>query len=261
MRKSDYLLDRLDEVEVPDVWTDVGDRQPGPMLPPPKRTERPLVIALALVASITSLGLLISTFERQAPGGIAATTTPTGSAAPVFDGWYVSLSYQPTSVGPLAVSFGPMREAPGKAWVTHRYTITNDGNRTVTLEDTRKSMFLGPPPKTILAESGCGYWANGPHKPVHANACETVLMTRPLKPGHSVTTSITLMTGLPGMAPLTAGTYLFDQPIAYSIDGQQMVGPITARVHLIYQVALAGGVTPSVSTPASLTSPDAVPGA
>jgi hypothetical protein len=176
----------------------------------------------------------------------------------VIDGWYVSMSYEPTSVGPLAVSFGPIRKAPGKAWVTHRYTITNQSDETVQLEDSRTSTFLGPH-KNILAESGCGYWANGPNKPVHPNACETVMVPRTLKPGHSFTTSITLLTGLRGMGPLTSGTYVFNQPIGYTIPSKKMVAPSRAHVHITYQVADAYGVTGGASLSGTYTDPMGIP--
>jgi len=232
-------------------------RSTGSRRPSPKPTRRAGVVAVALVASIASLAFLLISFNGPAPSSVGTTHTPNPST-PVIDGWYVSMSYGPTSVGPLAVSFGPIRQAPGKAWVTHGYTITNQSDETVQLEDSRTSTFLGPH-KNILAESGCGYWANGPNKPVHANACETVMVPRTLKPGHSFTTSITLLTGLPGMGPLTSGTYVFNQPIAYTIPSKKMVAPSRAHVHVTYQVADAYGITGGASLSGTYTDPMGIP--
>ena len=232
-------------------------RSPGSRRPGQKPTPRGGVVAVALVASIASLGFLLISFNGPAPSSVGTTHTPNPST-PVIDGWYVSMSYEPTTVGPLGVSFGPIQKAPGRAWVTHRYTITNQSDVTVQLDDSRTSTFLGPH-KNILAESGCGYAANGPSKPVHPNACETIVVPQTLKPGHSVTTAITLMTGLPGMGPLTSGTYVFNQPIGFTIPSKKMVAPSRAHVHITYQVADAYGITGGASLSGTYTDPMGIP--
>jgi hypothetical protein len=85
------------------------------------------------------------------------------------------------------------------------------------------------------------------------------MVPRTLKPGHSFTTSITLLTGLPGMGPLTSGTYVFNQPIAYTIPSKKMVAPSRAHVHVTYQVADAYGITGGASLSGTYTDPMGIP--
>jgi len=150
---------------------------------------------------------------------------PSG-ATRAFGEWRVSVSVTPTEIGSIGFSVGPLRDASrhgGKfGWIAHAFVVTNTGTRTVHLTDTGTSTFLGPPDRALLvAELGCGFSFHGPDGSVNAGVCLTSWSGHTLQPGDSLSWKISIFKGLPGMSPLAAGTYVFEQPLNYGgADGR-----------------------------------------
>jgi hypothetical protein len=176
------------------------------------------IAALAMTISVVAIGALVVAFASDESHVPDVQPPPPAAAGHPSDGWNVSVSVAPVGDGPLRFSVGPIMDAPNesKGWVEHSFTITNVGDVPIFLVDARTSVFLGPPPRGLLAADwGCGYESTSPSAPVHAGACLTYLDSHTLKPGRSLTRKISLFKGLRGMSPLTAGTYVFVQPVRY----------------------------------------------
>jgi hypothetical protein len=188
-------------------------------------------VRLVLVAA-TLLALAVC---PQALGELAV-----GSRS-ASDGWTVQVSVDPAEVGPIAVSVGRIRPAPvngSQAWLQHDLVFENNSDRSVTFADTRNGMFLGPRARGVLlaADQGCGY---GIYKRRIELACLLYLDIPTLEPHTSLTRTLTLWKGLPGMNPLRPGTYVFRHPIRFRIgreppaDGSGQ----TAMLEIDYRVA------------------------
>jgi hypothetical protein len=216
-------LRELDELDVPDdLWIRVRALEPGspPVTGPSHRRLAAAMVAVAV--SVASMAVLMMSFGTAPPASI--TPAPTGTPDPprAFDGWSVTVSAARVSIGPLRVTVGPVIAAK-RGWVQHSLTIENTGDRAVTLADRRTSVFVGPPPKSLLVSDwGCGYASSGAGAPIHPGACLSYLDERVIRPGQQVVRTISLGKNLPGMATLTSGTYVFDQPLGYAVRGGQL---------------------------------------
>jgi hypothetical protein len=192
--------------------------------------RRPSFVRLALV-----VGTLLALVACPPAFGELAVGTRSAS-----DGWSVQVSVEPSELGPIAVSVGRVRPAPvngSRAWLQHDLVLENRGDRPVTFADTRNGMFLGPRARRVLlaADQGCGY---GIYKRRIELACLLYLDIPTLDPHTSLTRTLTLWKGLPGMNPLRPGTYVFRHPIRFRIgreppaDGRGQ----TAMLEIDYRV-------------------------
>ena len=166
---------------------------------------------------------------------------------PSFGGWSLSASVEPSSIGSVRISLGPVTGVPKPGWVEHAITFSNAGDRTVLLDLDNSNPFQGSPSKR-LALSGlgfCGGWFGAPRVPLPPKlprVCVLMLIS-PVKlgPGRSVTRGITLYEGLKRMLPLVSGEYEF--PLAFpawvvpSPGKPRYVGNIHCT--LSYRVAVA----------------------
>ena len=146
------------------------------------------------------------------------------SAKPV-DGWQIKVSVRPSIVPPLVLSVRALRAVPqkdGRGW-QHELVIDNTGGRPLRFADTRSSAFIGAPGtrRLIAADEGCGYVPQTAVWPLEADACQLYLDAFVIKPRARVSRTITLIKGLPGMKPLTAGAYTFARLIRFRV-GQQI---------------------------------------
>jgi hypothetical protein len=169
----------------------------------------------------------------------AASGEPAEGSRSARDGWSVHVSVEPSGLGPISVSVGPLRRATGwgRQWLEHDLVLTNTGNRRVTLADTWTVDTLGLPGRPMLlaeADGRCGYRAVRPLR----GACILPLIFVEIEPGRSVTRVSTLWKGLRRMAPLELGTYVFRQPLRFRLGkyppaaGQGRTGAI----ELVYRV-------------------------
>jgi hypothetical protein len=191
-----------------------------------KGSVRPVLVAATLLA----LAVCPHALGELAVGSRSAS-----------DGWTVQVSVDPAEVGPIAVSAGRIRPAPvngSHAWLRHDLVLENNSDRPVTFADTRNGMILGPRARGVLlaADEGCGY---GIYKRRIELACLAYLDIPTLEPHTSLTRTLTLWKGLPGMNSLRPGTYVFRHPIWFRIgreppaDGSGQ----TAMLEIDYRVA------------------------
>jgi hypothetical protein len=154
--------------------------------------------------------------------------------------WTVSVSVEPTDVGPIAVSVGPARAVPeneARVWIEHDLVLENRGDRPVTFADTELSTFLGRR-ALIAADEGCGYAYEG-RAPVEAGVCRLSLDAFVVEPHSEVRRTIALFQGLRGMEPLTSGTYVFEKPIRFQV-GREIPEAGAGRavvIRLVYEIA------------------------
>jgi hypothetical protein len=169
----------------------------------------------------------------------AAFGEPAEGSRSAGDGWSVRVSVEPSDLGPISVSVGPLRPATGwgRQWLEHELVLTNTGNRRVTLADTWTVDKLGPRGRPMLlaeADGRCGYRAV---RPLRA-ACILPLIFVDIQPGRSVTRVTTLWKGVRRMAPLEPGTYVFRQPLRFRL-GKYPPAPgegRTGAIELVYRV-------------------------
>jgi hypothetical protein len=215
------------------------------------RSAAALAVAAAFVGSVALAGLFVREHRPSTPP--FGSTHPSASPRPSFDGWDVAVSIEPARVGPLEFSLGPVvaiadqggTPASLKGWVQHSFTITNVGNRTVSLTDARTSVFLGPPPRSLIASDWyCGYGTERGR--VQAGSCFSVSIGHIVRPGRSLSRNISLAKDLRGMSPLTAGAFVFRQPVGYVILGGN--GSVRA-----FTIRLTYTITPSTAATADQT--------
>ena len=155
------------------------------------------------------------------------------------EGWLVTVSAKAVRLGPVEVAARPVRPAEGwgHVWLEHDLVLTNMGNREVSLADTWTAAVLGPRRRPMLladASGLCGYRAV---RPLRA-ACILPLIFVDVKPGRSVTRTVTLWRGIRRMKPLRPGTYVFPQPLRFRLgkyppaEGEGRTG----AVELVYRV-------------------------
>lgn len=264
MRDLKDRLRVLDQARAPEMWHDASTRraESRAALPvgPTRTRGRLFAAALALIISVGSLALVWRAFggsRGPTPAASTASVGPSvssGPGGPSFDGWIVAVSVTPSEFGPLKISVGDITAAPStdsKGWLQHDITLENTGSRTLAFGDTRTSVFLGPPPRSLIAaDTGCGYAASSKTAPVKAGVCRAYLDAITLEPGQSVTRQISLWKELNGMPELMPGTYTFTKVLRYRSAGQP--GSETeATVHVTYTVEQA---TASPGSPASIPS-------
>jgi hypothetical protein len=178
----------------------------------------------------------------------AAPTAPAAQVALTTDHWRVQVSVKPSRLGPIVfVARNLARAKPSNShpWIGHDLVFRNTGDRPVSLADTRGSEFVGEAGhnRLLVADQGCGYARNSPRAPVRAGACAAYLDSLVVKPHASARRSITLFKGLPGMAHLSSGTYVFRRPVRFQ-PGRRRPGEGTGRsgvVRLVYRIASKPG--------------------
>lgn len=258
MRDLKDRLRVLDQARAPEMWHDAATRRVDPRAVPPGGTMRTrgrfFAAALALIVSVGSIALVWRAFEgsgEPTPSASPASVGPsiTGDPeAPSFDGWVVAVSVTPPEFGPLRISVGDITALPrsdSNGWLQHDFVLENTGSRILSFDDTRRSVFLGPPPRSLIAgDTGCGYVAPSKTAPVKAGACRGYLDAITLEPGKSETRQISLWKELNGMPALSPGTYSFTKILRYRTAGQP--GSETeVTVHVTYSIEPAGsGVAP-----------------
>ena len=95
----------------------------------------------------------------------------------------------------------------------------NRGDRPVQFADTSTSVFIGPSGQRMLlaAEGHCGYASDSKGARIEAGVCLLIEDAFVVEPHASVSRIVTLFKGLPGMKPLTPGTYVFDNLIRFRV--------------------------------------------
>jgi hypothetical protein len=187
-------------------------------------------ICLALVA-----GLALSGCSLLSAGSDLA------QSRPAHDGWIVDVSVEPTDLGPLAVSVGPVRDGPeseSRAWIQHDLVVTNTGTGPVTFADSRTGARLGRHGSIFVADQGCGYGGYGRRIEL---ACALYLDIPTVKPDRALVRTVTLWKELRGMHPLEAGTYVFRKELSFRI-GRTPPGRDAGRkpeIRIVYHVAPA----------------------
>lgn len=188
--------------------------------------------AAGVVAGVLVIGL--DGGERTA----AATAVVPDYAAVVAPAeigrWTVDVSLNRTRIGPLRLTTAPARRAPASSshpWIQHDVRITNLSERKVRLGDTRTSKYLeGPVERALLgADEGCGYGFSEGQEGIDVGVCALYLDIPTLRPGRSITRTITLYKDLDGMQPLEAGTYTFPKKVKFKVGHrQQRTRPLKA---------------------------------
>jgi hypothetical protein len=180
--------------------------------------------------------------ETRSEGPSKPRPTPTDVAQiTTIDGWQVEVSITPQHVGPIAISVGPAEPAPANdahPWFQHDLVFENAGDRRVTFGDTRTSRFIGPAGqhRLIAADTGCGYGINRSGR-AHPGTCLLYLDAFTVEPGRSETRQVTMFEGLPGMAPLRSGRYVFPRKIRFDVGGKPPTGnSIAATLHIAYRI-------------------------
>jgi hypothetical protein len=155
------------------------------------------------------------------------------------EGWVVTVSVEARGLGPVEASAGSFRPATGwgRQWLSHDLVLSNTGERRVTFADTWGADVLGPRDRPMLiadADGRCGY---SRVRPLRA-ACILPLIFVGIRPGRSEVRVATLWKGVGRMAPLEPGTYVFRQPLRFSLgkhppaEGEGRAGVIK----LVYRV-------------------------
>jgi hypothetical protein len=203
------------------------------------------LIAVSVLASLVLAGCQAQP-PTTPPQPSARAEQGLGSAAapaPSFDGWAVQVSVEPGEVGPIEVTVGPPRAAPrsnARPWVQHDLVFHNRGDRPVTFEDTRRSLFLRRDgrPVLLVADRGCGYEKRA--KRVVPGVCLLYLDNFTLRPASTGRRDVTLFKDLRGMEGLTAGTYVWDKVIRFRVGSAE--APVrTATIRLTYTISPLGG--------------------
>jgi hypothetical protein len=146
----------------------------------------------------------------------ARATQPTAGHAAK---WNVQVTLSSSSTGPITVEAVGLRRAPrsdAHPWLQHELVFRNAGNRPVTFGDTRRSTFLGTPPRLLAADRGCGYGIEHAGAPAEPGACLMYLDLLTVPPHGSATRTVTLFKDLPGMTRLVPGTYVFNRLIRFA---------------------------------------------
>jgi hypothetical protein len=185
--------------------------------------------------------------DAEAPAQ-AALVAPAAQEALTTDHWRVQVSVKPSRLGPIVFSAQhPARAKPTDShpWIVHDLVFRNTGDRPVSFADTRGSEFVGEAGhnRLLVADQGCGYARNSPRAPVRTGVCAAYLDLLVVKPHASAGRSITLFKGLPGMAHLTPGTYVFRRPVRFQ-SGKRQPGEGKGRsgvVRLVYRIASGSG--------------------
>jgi hypothetical protein len=160
-----------------------------------------------------------------------------------FDGWTVRVSVEPSVVGPIVLSVGPVRRAArnnAHQWIQHDLVFENSGDRAVRFADTRTSAFIGHR-MLIAADEGCGYARASRKSAIEAGVCLLYLDAFRVRPHRSVSRPITLFKGLRGMKPLASGTYVFEKLLRFQLgtstpeEGSGRIVP----VRLLYEIESA----------------------
>jgi hypothetical protein len=182
---------------------------------------------------------------------VALTASPSAFAEPALgsrsagDGWIVRVSVEPSDLGPIEVSVGPVRRAPescsrccAPAWLQHDVVFENTGSRPVTFSGLGIAARLGPRGRPVLLVAGppCGY---GNSKRRIELACLMYRDVPTLEPHGSHTRAVTLWKGLRGMKGLSPGTYAFDTTIRFQAGRRPPAEGAgrTATLRIVYRVA------------------------
>jgi hypothetical protein len=157
------------------------------------------------------------------------------------DRWGVTATVEPMDVGPLEVAVTSVDLAPdinADPWVQHDLVITNQGNRPVTLGDTRTSVFVPDDEhrRLIVADEGCGYAFLDPGAPAEPGACQRNLDAPTIAPGETIKRDITLFKDLEGMDPLEPGTYVFERLLEFTVEGEVRFNPESRLLKIRYEI-------------------------
>jgi hypothetical protein len=186
--------------------------------------------------AFTLAALFALAVAPSALGEVAAGTRSAG------DGWTVHVSVRPSDLGPIVVSAGRVRrvlESGSPAWLQHELVFENRSDRRITFADTWTADVLGRSGRPMLVASSdwrCGYYRV---KPLRA-ACRLPLDFPIIRARGRLSRTVTLWKGLPGTAPLAAGTYFFRTPLRFQF-GREVPEEGAGRsvtIRLVYRVAV-----------------------
>lgn len=164
-----------------------------------------------------------------------------GHTSLVLGQWRVAVTVAPRRLGPIGVRVDHLTVAPQagfpKPWIRHDLVLTNESARPILVSATRTLASLAGTrhPKLLVSDHGCSYVSDGPRSPVQPACVADLPGLTVVAPHTSTVTEITLWEGLPDMAPLTAGTYVFRQPVRLQL-GNGRVGSRSTVVTLVYSL-------------------------
>ena len=222
----------------------LGGRPDVPSAGPGNFAERGPVqdfVARNLTAALVSLVL-----AGVAPVPASGVPDPGGGrAAPadVVRGWRITVSVEPTRVGPLAVSVQTVRPAPvndAHPWVQHELVLENRSSRPLQFADTRRSAFLSRRhPVLIAGDEGCGYATGIPSD--FELVCTLNLDAFAIDGHGSVSRTITLFKEVPGLLSLSPGRYVFRKPIRFQLGSEipELGQGRTAVLRIAYEIEAA----------------------
>lgn len=192
---------------------------------------------IRVAVTLTACAALAACARGGAPDGLRAKVDAVGR-------WAVTVSVEPEHVGPITVSVGAVRRSlPNDAgpWLEHNIVFSNTSDRLFRFADTRTSAFIGPPGdrrRLLAADEGCGYVPGAPDSRLEAGACRLYLDAFVVRPQPSVSRTVTLFKGLPGMKALTARRYTFEKLIRFGA-GREIPDERTGRaatLRLVYDI-------------------------
>ncbi len=158
--------------------------------------------------------ILISTATATILLGACGGTSPNASMR-------VEASVTPNAVGQLVLRSGPLQMERGDAWGSHDLIVENTGDSAITIEDTKKSSFIGDK-QLLVAYEGCGYGRESEGGPIHDGVCNASARRVVVAPHSStVLTRITISKDLRGMAPLQPGKFEFSGTLEYQSTAAQ----------------------------------------
>jgi hypothetical protein len=184
-----------------------------------------------VLAALLALAASPSAFGEVAAGARSA-----------GDGWTVHVSVRPSDPGPVVVSVARVRrvrESGSLAWLQHELVFQNRSGRRITFADTWTAAVLGRSGRPMLVASSdrrCGYFRVNPLR----GFCILPLDFPFLRAQGRLSRTVTLWKGLPGMAPLAAGTYVFRTPLRFQF-GREVPEEGAGRsvtIRLVYRVAV-----------------------
>jgi hypothetical protein len=214
---------------------------------PVQRSVRRIAAVLAVSAALAGCASESELSQSRLDDDPGETPRPAPVAA--IPGWTIQVSVEPSIVGPIVVSAGPIGLAPrneARPWVQHELVFENRGDRRLQFADTATSRFIGPARhrrRLLAADEICGYTFDTPRSPIRAGACLAILRTFAVKPGRSLSQTVTLFKGLPGMERLVPGTYVFKRLIRFR-PGRETPPPGSghaAVLRIVYEIERAPG--------------------
>lgn len=201
------------------------------------------LVTRRVAAVIVCLLLAGVAFLPEPAAGVPDRGGGRSAPADAVRGWRIGVSVEPTRIGPLAVSVGPVRPAPvndARPWLQHELVFGNRGDRPVQFADTRISAFLSRRHRALIAgDEGCGYATWG--RSGLELGCTLNLDAFSIDGHGSVSRMITLFKDVAGLQSLAPGRYVFRKPIRFQVGREipEAGRGRTAVLRIVYEIEVA----------------------